>query len=1222
MTWKEKYNKKYGYPKDKSHSLSDIAKDTGINERGLQKIYNKGVGAWKTNIGSVRLKKDFTKNKNTSKYPRKTRLGKEQWAMARVYSAVMGGNASKVDKKELQMEKGGNLKNDKVTMDVPLLIRMLEYAKEDAKDDVELHKISERLITLSQNKTLTMDDYHKIISEYKNGGQTEDLDWEDYYEMGGLVNNSMSLEMKERLFDENGKAKIDLESIKVLTDYINTLPQTKSMYFNEATGKYTPKRQALHKEIIDEFKEGLFCIENDEPIAILMGGSPASGKSTFLKKYAPYLLSEELLKIDADEVRAKLPEYEGWNASQTHSETKDIVKTLLSDRVIGVPCKTDLIYDGTMTSVSKYISLIKLLKKLGYKIFVVFIDNVPKDVIVERALKRYQSSGRFVPLEVIDDFFQKGRSSLNEVKKEVDGYMVVDGGSGDYNIIEQGGIKLPQNRVYSKIGQPLSEYDRNKFYEGYYKNLSPSFADVKRKGGKIEIDIEKGGAIDTNEPLDAVDTVMFKKGGQTDFNPDGAIKDKIVHSSGKVGGMLVGKRHSEGGIQAVNKSTGQPLEMEGGEVVITRDAVTDPQKRMFNGKYMTNREILSEINVSGGGVAFADGGEVPNTIAFSDSANFEFGGKTMCGCDIAKRLSNGGNFDYVYKNGGIVSEADFPNSLSDATFVKDLGGSTGAKLYEYKGKQFVAKKGANKDHAKEERLANALYNRMRIDVPLFDFIDGDTLVKQYIEDVRNVNWNDETEAKKVLKGYVVDALLSNWDVYKNDNILIEKSTGTPYRIDNGGALRYRAQGGIKYNFNETVDEIKTLADSNPQIKKYITPEMIREQIDYIVTNSFGILNAVRLEMELRDVLDKRIEYLANNKEELANHFKSSSEETVEEVIEIEAPKEKTFEETFLENKIQDLRKKYALKKAYMSEIEKGLALREIRKFENKLDEIRLDKKSFEEILNDFVGGAQLDFGDINAERKPSGKKSINGKKSELTKEESRIVNSESFINWFGDWELAFETGNYEGVSKIINQETKEPLVVYHGTDTKFTSWETYSSNNLHYFAKKKEFADWFATAWQMRTDTAGVQSEQIKSDNPIKGEYVYACFLDIKNPIDLSPFGVEKHPFNKYLEYLSVKYDIDLKKIEGYEGLKDKTTPVYSWVVIRTWQKFNLHIKNNTPYDGFIFFEYIPEKPKTGFQNASLCFTAFESNQIKFANNKTFTKQANDSRLEIGGIVF
>ena len=132
--------------------------------------------------------------------------------------------------------------------------------------------------------------------------------------------------------------------------------------------------------------------------------------------------------------------------------------------------------------------------------------------------------------------------------------------------------------------------------------------------------------------------IKYAKGGETDFNPDGKIKDKIVHASGDAGGMLVGKRHSNGGIKALNKSTGQPLEMEGGEVVITRDAVSDNKKRSFNGKMMTNRQILSAINESGGGVSFADGGQVPNDLQFDCNAEYEYGGKTMCGKDLAYAL--------------------------------------------------------------------------------------------------------------------------------------------------------------------------------------------------------------------------------------------------------------------------------------------------------------------------------------------------------------------------------------------------------------------------------------------------------------------------------------------------------------------------------------------------------------------------------------------------------
>jgi hypothetical protein len=93
VTYKDKYNTKYGYKKNESHTLEEISKDTGVSMKGLQQIYNKGIGAYKTNPSSVRP--------NVK--------SKEQWAMARVYSAVMGGKASKIDSHELKMEKGGQI---------------------------------------------------------------------------------------------------------------------------------------------------------------------------------------------------------------------------------------------------------------------------------------------------------------------------------------------------------------------------------------------------------------------------------------------------------------------------------------------------------------------------------------------------------------------------------------------------------------------------------------------------------------------------------------------------------------------------------------------------------------------------------------------------------------------------------------------------------------------------------------------------------------------------------------------------------------------------------------------------------------------------------------------------------------------------------------------------------------------------------------------------------
>ena len=54
---------------------------------------------------------------------------------------------------------------DAITMDIPLLIRVMEFAKEDAKTDMDLHSAAENMVRLAQdNRTLDMTDYNSIVS--------------------------------------------------------------------------------------------------------------------------------------------------------------------------------------------------------------------------------------------------------------------------------------------------------------------------------------------------------------------------------------------------------------------------------------------------------------------------------------------------------------------------------------------------------------------------------------------------------------------------------------------------------------------------------------------------------------------------------------------------------------------------------------------------------------------------------------------------------------------------------------------------------------------------------------------------------------------------------------------------------------------------------------------------------------------------------------------------
>ena len=82
-TWRQKYNIKYGFDEDESHSLSDISKTTKIKLSIIKKAYERGRGAAISNSGSVRN----AKTGNTG--VRGPKMSPEQWGYGRAYGLVM-----------------------------------------------------------------------------------------------------------------------------------------------------------------------------------------------------------------------------------------------------------------------------------------------------------------------------------------------------------------------------------------------------------------------------------------------------------------------------------------------------------------------------------------------------------------------------------------------------------------------------------------------------------------------------------------------------------------------------------------------------------------------------------------------------------------------------------------------------------------------------------------------------------------------------------------------------------------------------------------------------------------------------------------------------------------------------------------------------------------------------------------------------------------------------
>ena len=86
-------------------------------------------------------------------------------AFQRAKSAAMKEQKQRIREMVRKALMGPKNPIDTTTLDIPLLIRLLEYSKEDAQTDMDLHKVAENIIELSKGgKTLTMSDYNSIVS--------------------------------------------------------------------------------------------------------------------------------------------------------------------------------------------------------------------------------------------------------------------------------------------------------------------------------------------------------------------------------------------------------------------------------------------------------------------------------------------------------------------------------------------------------------------------------------------------------------------------------------------------------------------------------------------------------------------------------------------------------------------------------------------------------------------------------------------------------------------------------------------------------------------------------------------------------------------------------------------------------------------------------------------------------------------------------------------------
>lgn len=136
----------------------------------------------------------------------------------------------------------------------------------------------------------------------------------------------------------------------------------------------------------------------------------------------------------------------------------------------------------------------------------------------------------------------------------------------------------------------------------------------------------------------------------------------------------------------------------------------------------------------------------------------------------------------------------------------------------------------------------------------------------------------------------------------------------------------------------------------------------------------------------------------------------------------------------------------------------------------------------------------------------------NGKKSNLTEKQYAQVRTKAFKDWFGNWE-----NNPKNASKVVD-ENGEPLVVYHESPNKFTTFDTSKKRyNVH--------------------DVKGIWTSTIDRKGRGYGENIYPLFVNLRNP--------------DYTDVHSTKNIIELRRVEN-EALQN---PNNDGAILKTFDK-------------------------------------------------------------------
>ncbi len=128
------------------------------------------------------------------------------------------------------------------------------------------------------------------------------------------------------------------------------------------------------------------------------------------------------------------------------------------------------------------------------------------------------------------------------------------------------------------------------------------------------------------------------------------------------------------------------------------------------------------------------------------------------------------------------------------------GSNPGGVYEDSSGRKWYVKEYGKPERAGSEHVANEVYRAIGAKVPESEIGPNGSLATKWVAGSKGeLNQAlDKESANKVLDHYAADVFVANWDAVglEHDNVLVGHD-GSVTRVDQGGTLFYRAQGGLK-----------------------------------------------------------------------------------------------------------------------------------------------------------------------------------------------------------------------------------------------------------------------------------------------------------------------------------------------------------------------------------------------------------------------------------------